>query len=124
VKHDSTTPIEQSGSLLWFAFYSGDHFRATRGWPAAARTCRVELLAMQWDRGSLPVELDALRMFVEPITDAEWRAAAPLIDHDFPIVGDVRLNPAFAKYRERQHHARTSRRESARRAAAQRWKKR
>ncbi len=106
-------------NLPWFKFHRGDYLRVVNGWPPLARLAYFELLGVQWDEGKLPVESEDVRMLVPGIAPKEWNAIWGYIDRVFPVVGDVRLNPAFDD--ERQRRDRASRSTSARNAAQRRW---
>ena len=88
----------QMARMPW---YPRDFSSSTRGWPLVARAVYRELLDAQWDIGSLPNNLEALRAMAGA-TVREWRIAWPQIGPKLPIGQDGRRrNPRLEEHRER-----------------------
>jgi hypothetical protein len=62
--------------------------RVTYGWPPIARLCYLELLSVQWDRGELPLEVEALHMLCPGVSAGEWGVAWSHIAKQFPVDDD------------------------------------
>ena len=106
-----------SSSLPWMKFNRGDYLRVTVGWPPLARIAYVELTLAQWDREVLPIESDELHALVPGIDAGNWSLIWPLLDHEFPVVGEHRLNDRIDRLRASTERTHASRRAAAQKAA-------
>jgi uncharacterized protein YdaU (DUF1376 family) len=114
----STTKADES--LPWFVFFTGDYLKLSRGWPLVARGAYVELLAAQWDAGSLPIDIDELRNITRA-TPEEWAVAWPYMERCFPVDGVVRSNYVLEILRGEARLLREGRRRGAAKTNAKRW---
>jgi uncharacterized protein YdaU (DUF1376 family) len=103
--------------LPWF--YS-DFFTSVTGWPLNAQGAYLRLLAMQWDRGTLPVDPDDLRALAGARA-AEWRGIWSRLEPKFPLNGAGRSNPRLERERDKATSLSERRRDGARKTNAQRW---
>jgi uncharacterized protein YdaU (DUF1376 family) len=106
--------------LPWYAWYPSDWLSRSRGWSAVARGLYRELLDVAWERGTLPMDAEALRQLVA-YTPREWRAAWPAVEREFPARRGGRVNAWVEAQRDAALARLARRRAASQRANAARW---
>ncbi len=98
---------------IYLPLYVRDFLAATFGWSAEERGHYLTLLMIQWDRGALPAELQAIER-LSPGVSAVWA----MIESKFPTGDDgLRRNRRLEDHRSRAVEVRRKRAEAASRAA-------
>lgn len=87
----------------------------------AQRGAYADLLSYQWVNGSIPEDLEAVRVII----GVEMREMKALwtgrLVEAFPVVDGRRLNPRLESYRQELKELKTKRRRSGKRGADSRW---
>jgi uncharacterized protein YdaU (DUF1376 family) len=102
---------------VYLPLYVRDFLTSTIGWTAEERGHYLTLLMIQWDRGSLPAEVNDLERLSPGVCQC-WA----VLDGKFPVCDDgTRRNAKLEEHRCRCVEIREKRSQAAKSAASGRW---
>ena len=93
-----------------FPFHSASWFMATRCLTREERGDYIDLLALQWQKDGLPVDLDE---FAQEIGYKNSKKLSKKLIEKFPICGEKRRNPRLEMERDRQRERMMAARDKA-----------
>lgn len=106
--------MEEHKVDIYMPLFVRDFLTSTLGWSAEERGHYLTLLMVEWDRGALPAELDALERLSQGVS-AVWQ----LLADKFPLGEDgLRRNARLEQHRGRCVELKEKRAEAGRRAAS------
>jgi uncharacterized protein YdaU (DUF1376 family) len=116
-----TPALAANNALPMLPWFPSSFMASTRGWSVTARGIYRELLDAQWDLGSLPADLAALKRLIGA-TNAEWKSW-PLVASKFPlcVTDGVRRNPTLERHRSKSVELKERHQRGAAETNSKRW---